>query len=297
VDRHPSRDGSSDYRGSLTAEGTSDAKIIFTALSGSSGGWQGIIFGPRSDDYSTSFMQHCVVEKAGETNMLGGSANMHLNYTGNASGFSFDHLTISSSGNGVICDYAYFKISDTIIVNNVTAGVDANNTTLSISRSYIANNDQGLDVEGSIFSAMSSNVISDNDTYGMHAASGTTVIAENNYWGDGTGPYDGSDDSATGGLYNPDENVCQVSDFVDYDPWTDSVTDSDKDGLPNFVEALAGTNPNDADTDNDGVSDVEEVQSGIFPLAPYEDDSDDPATSGGGGSGGGGCFISSVSVL
>jgi hypothetical protein len=46
-----------------------------------------------------------------------------------------------------------------------------------------------------------------------------SVTAEYNWWGDVSGPYDPSDDTATGGLYNPDGVGDHVSDYVDYDPW------------------------------------------------------------------------------
>ena len=45
------------------------------------------------------------------------------------------------------------------------------------------------------------------------------VSAHNNWWGDVTGPLDASDDTATGGLYNPGGLGVPVTDGVDYDPW------------------------------------------------------------------------------
>ncbi len=45
------------------------------------------------------------------------------------------------------------------------------------------------------------------------------IEANHNYWGDATGPFDGSDDTGTGGLYNPSGLGDEVTDFVDYDPW------------------------------------------------------------------------------
>jgi len=50
-----------------------------------------------------------------------------------------------------------------------------------------------------------------------------TINAENNWWGDLSGPYDGSDDTGSGGLYNPAGLGNEVSDYVDYDPWITSV--------------------------------------------------------------------------
>ncbi len=85
-----------------------------------------------------------------------------------------------------------------------------------------------------------------------------------------------------------------------YVPWMGSVTDSDGDGLPDFVETLAGTNPYDEDTDDDGQLDAWEIQNGLNPLEDLpEDNSDDQDQDGNdngessddGGSSGGGCFI------
>ncbi|MEM2121340.1 MAG: MopE-related protein [Candidatus Woesearchaeota archaeon] len=43
--------------------------------------------------------------------------------------------------------------------------------------------------------------------------------AEYNWWGDSSGPYDGSDDRSSGGLYNPSGLGNDVTDYIDYDPW------------------------------------------------------------------------------
>lgn len=47
---------------------------------------------------------------------------------------------------------------------------------------------------------------------------------------------------------------------------TASVTDTDKDGLPNTLEKIFGTNPNKADTDGDAFSDFKEITTGSNPL-------------------------------
>ena len=51
------------------------------------------------------------------------------------------------------------------------------------------------------------------------------------------------------------------------DPWT---TDSDNDGLSDAEEVVEhGTDPHDPDTDNDGYADGEEVAAGTDPLDPH----------------------------
>lgn len=63
-----------------------------------------------------------------------------------------------------------------------------------------------------------SNTIKNNRSFGLYY-SGTTVIdATNCDWGVPSGPYDPSDDRATGGLYNPNGKGNKVSDHVNYDP-------------------------------------------------------------------------------
>ena len=55
-----------------------------------------------------------------------------------------------------------------------------------------------------------------------------------------------------------------------------AVTDSDEDGIPNFIEALFQTDPADADTDADGWLDLDEIISNTDPLDP----NDHPYTGG-----------------
>jgi Right handed beta helix region/Periplasmic copper-binding protein (NosD)/Bacterial TSP3 repeat len=319
---HPSSDGSSDYRGGLTAMGLSDAKILFTSADGSSNGWQGIVFGPRSDDYSNASLQYCIIENGGETNYLGEKANLHWYYTGN--GFSFDHVTIRNSSacglftqysalnssnlsvynngsDGLDLNFSSGSIIDSIIVNNTATGIQINESVFTINNSYIAKNDNGIYCQGTLATNIHSNVITDQTGYGVVAASGIVVDAQNNYWGSDSGPFDPVDDTATGGLYNPEGTGASVSDDVDYDPWTGVVADRDGDGLPDFVETLAGTDLDEPDTDGDGVSDMQEVQEGLDPLItdgsgvpddePPVDTSDEDDD---GGSGSSGCFMGTL---
>jgi hypothetical protein len=68
-----------------------------------------------------------------------------------------------------------------------------------------------------------------NNIYNNRAASGLVddpadyqggkLNAQHNWWGDASGPLDDSDDTASGGLYNPGGLGDPVTDYVDYDPW------------------------------------------------------------------------------
>ncbi len=306
---HPSNDSISDYRGILIAEGTEDAKITFTSLSGSSNGWPGIIFGPRSDDTVSSSLKYCIVENAGESNYLGEQANVYLNYTGssfileniaishsgdtgiclNASIFNASSLWLSSNnGDGLFASASTGNLIDSFIINNNSAGLRLNASSLSITNTYIAANNFGVYCDNAPAAVIQDSIITDNSTYGLYAtASATAVNAENNYWGDTSGPYDGSDDTLDNGLYNPDGLGDPVSDLVDYDSWTANVTDSDGDEIPDDMENLVGTDPLKVDTDGDGLSDSWEIQNDLNPLDPPAEDT----SSNDSGGSGGGCFI------
>ena len=84
----------------------------------------------------------------------------------------------------------------------------------------------GNDLEGFGTSNVGSNVRAHNNDFVGNAAGinhyggGQTVDATNNWWGDNSGPLDASDDTGSGGWYNPDGLGDAVSDYVDYDPWT-----------------------------------------------------------------------------
>jgi len=81
---------------------------------------------------------------------------------------------------------------------------------------------------------------------------------------------------------NPDTDGDGIDDGTEVDNGTSPINfcdpinsglgtdDCDLDGLTNDDEALAGTDPNDADTDNDGENDGEEVNFGTNPLDPCD---------------------------
>jgi hypothetical protein len=70
----------------------------------------------------------------------------------------------------------------------------------------------------------SGNVFSGN-TYGIENTMGGTLDAVGNWWGHGSGPLDASDDTGSGGLYNPSGLGDAVTDGIDYDPWITTILD------------------------------------------------------------------------
>ncbi|MCK4546197.1 MAG: right-handed parallel beta-helix repeat-containing protein [Candidatus Eisenbacteria sp.] len=69
----------------------------------------------------------------------------------------------------------------------------------------------------------------DNSSYAIrNTGMAHTVSAEYCWWGDNSGPYDPSDDTGTGGLYNPTGLGDPVTDMVDYMPWA-------AEGLENYL--------------------------------------------------------------
>ncbi len=82
----------------------------------------------------------------------------------------------------------------------------------TIQDSLITLNNEGIRTNSGSQPTINHNSISGNVTFGLNNLDVTvTVVAENNWWGDASGPYNLAGNP--GGLGN------QVSDFVDFDPW------------------------------------------------------------------------------
>ncbi len=108
--------------------------------------------------------------------------------------------------------------------SNYRGMIDIQSAGPAITNCVIRDGDVGVSVSGSSNPTVNDCDIAGNNYYGMiNTNPAITVDAENNWWGDATGPYDGSDDTGTGGLYNPGGLGDEVSDYVDYDPWASSL--------------------------------------------------------------------------
>lgn len=167
--------------GTLIAEGTADHPITFTsnASTPAPGDWKGIVFFNSTDDGAT-LMDHCIVEYGGQD-----SYNSNINCN-NASPVIQKCIVRHSDGHGI-----YVRQGDPRILC-----------------STIADNTHGVYVDsGNPFMADCS--ITGNTAFGVYnGTNSVTIGAENNWWGDSSGP--GGAGPGTGDA---------VSDYVDYEPW------------------------------------------------------------------------------
>ena len=118
-----------------------------------------------------------------------------LFFVANSSGNLLDHNVIRYAG--------------------LTTGVavSINTSSLTLQNSTISDSGTGLYING-VSPTIRRNTIRNNNM----GATGTGNLA-NNYWGSSSGPYDGSDDRATGGDYNPNGTGNGVSDGIIYRPF------------------------------------------------------------------------------
>jgi len=207
-----------------------------------------VVYGPgigvsaRGIEFSSN-TSNIVVSDNEFTNWASGiyvnpSSNNNLQVTGND--FHDNFAGIGSDGlNNVSIEYNDF-IGNTLEgfgCSNVGTNVQAHNNNF-----YLSNN------------AGINNYFSDYDTAQI-------IDATNNWWEHATGPYDGSDDRATGGWYNPLGQGVSVSDKVKYEPWQGqeegeggggcfiataaygSYLDSHVETLRNFRDSYMVTNP------------------------------------------------------
>jgi hypothetical protein len=133
-----------------------------------------------------------------------------------------------SSGDGIRVDNNVLRIDRCRISDNQGNGVRLVGTSAAgISASAVVGNFRdGVRLELTqpplaSESFVTTSSITGNSGLGVNDVSTADFVtaAERNYWGSDLGPFDGSDDRAAGGLFNPGGGGQRVSDGVDYDPW------------------------------------------------------------------------------
>ena len=170
--------------GALIAQGNISTPIVFTSNQAipAPGDWYYIQFHNTTDDAST-LVDNCVVE-------YGGYSQGAL-YLYNASPTIQNTNIRNSKTNGIIA---------------IGTGTD----TASINCNTFTSNQNGIYWTASPAPEMHSNNFSGNTNYGIYYSGSTTLNAENNWWGDATGPNQ-SGDSYFGN--------------VDADPWSTEEND------------------------------------------------------------------------
>ncbi len=244
--------------GALVARGTESEQIVFTSNQDprAAGDWRGIEFGNTADD-ATCVLEHCVIEYAGQYTY---GCLVKINRSSPA---VRNCILRHSQGRGVYVD------SDAAQIVNCT----------------FSDTEVGIYVyRGTPF--IQGNKIEGNRQFGIQRLGAPEIIAEENWWGHASGPYN----EAT----NPGGQGDKASDNVDFDPWVidpndmdidglpdawekshfgdlttvDQTTDYDGDGLADTDEYTYDTDPKDIDTDDDGKSDGQEVAAGTDPNDP-----------------------------
>jgi hypothetical protein len=136
----------------------------------------------------------------------GGSATFNLAVVRYAGATGTAEAEVYNDGGTLTVENSDFVHGTTYGIKNLSGTTDISN------KSDIGFNDYGIYNAGGTVSITGS-VIHDNSLYGIYNNTVSNIVAENNYWGDPTGPYHNS--SNLSGLGNA------VSNYVDFDPWTD----------------------------------------------------------------------------
>ena len=189
--------------------------------------WDGIQFNNSGAD--DSHLNHCILEHAKGT---GYDDVIHL--FGSSPTITDCTIHNSSALDGIGCQGSSPEISHNIITGFSGSGISVTGA-LSLPVIFdntITVNDIGIRSSSNV-GFYRGNTISGNTSYGIFNTLTTATMpvdAEYNYWGDNTGPYDPSDDTSSGGWFNPSGFGDQVSNKVDYDPWVGEDYDVDGDG-------------------------------------------------------------------
>jgi parallel beta-helix repeat protein len=182
--------------GRLVAMGEPDRRIIFTVINPAAGNrWRQVHIVNQSGP-NASIIENCIFEYGG----LGGIGMLTL-------------------------DNADIDVTSSVFTGSSFGGVlFQNGSGGSLTNSSIFNNQQhGIRVRDTSNPIINFNSIFGNTQNAINHeacnAPDQLIDAENNYFGDDSGPFDNSDDRAGGGLFNPTGLGDQVTNCVDYDPF------------------------------------------------------------------------------
>jgi hypothetical protein len=193
-----------DIHGRFTACGNDELNVIFTSsqINPTPGAWPGINIHPSADSCSFS---HTTIEYA----------NVGITC---ASFIIIDSSELRNCSTGVVLNDGI--VTCCAIHDNANFGMLCSGPTDSLlfaGDNIITRNRIGIQCENEASPYITLNEICDNPEFGVfNADDNYWIYAENNWWGDSTGPRDTSNIDT---LYNPNGLGDRVSDHVDYDPW------------------------------------------------------------------------------
>ncbi len=261
--------------GTLNAVGTESEPIIFTSIKDDAYGGDtnndGSTTVPAASDWTAISFASGSIGNLEYTNIrYGGNYYNCMVYMYEAN-VTIQNSSLTNSSRNIIA----ITDTDAVISNNVISGAPSSYDGVYISSgspviesNIITNNYIGIYSNSTANPLISGNMIADNSYYGVYnRATSVTINAENNWWGDASGPYNSTS--------NPTAVGDDVSSYVDFDPWltadptiADTTPPADvelsttsKDvWTPSIV--LNWTNPTDADFDHIQI-DRTDVASGI----------------------------------
>ena len=195
--------------------------------------------------YFTSFKDDVV---GGDTNADGNVTTPTPNdwdsvrFAASSTGSVMDNTVVRYGGGeyseNIWTESAGLALTNSTVASSSDIGLSVRASAPTVTGNTFTGNIRGVYTYENASPVLRSNRITGNRDWGVqNASSGVIIDAQQNWWGNVTGPYDPSDDRASGGLYNPGGKGDKVSDRVDYDPWQ-RIT-----GLRYGVTISTGSNP------------------------------------------------------
>jgi parallel beta-helix repeat protein len=203
--------------GDISVSGTLNATgATFTWADGVNG-WDGIRFKSGS---SSSRLENCVIEHVSDSD-YSDHAILVDSSSPTIAGCTIGNVNPESYSVGIYID----NNSSPLVTGNTISGWStgifvSGSSSPTVTGNTIRDNLYGIRSSSTVGFIVSGCTIFNNSLYGIYNSSSVTIDAKNNRWGHPTGPHDPSDDSATGGLYNPNGKGDNVSDYVGYYPWS-----------------------------------------------------------------------------
>ncbi|MEZ4307716.1 MAG: right-handed parallel beta-helix repeat-containing protein [Polyangiaceae bacterium] len=171
-------------RGALTVNGTAAAPVLFTSLTGLSGGWRGVSFGDATDYGGlASVMSYFTVERAGEAQNLGGSigsVSANLMFFNTGSTFTMTKVFANlSSGYGVYASGSDITSTSGGATGNASHGVYSYQTAVTLKGNTLSQNGgDGVYLSGSS-GLINTSTIAANASNGIEQTGSTLTISSN----------------------------------------------------------------------------------------------------------------------